>query len=233
MTEPGVFWHATYSSKNLTNGIIDKLLLCTNLDEVDQYGRTYLTRTIMSRPSDIIAKILIVAPHLINIRDNNDNTALHYAAKYHSVGVTKLLLELDSRLITYKNDEGNLPIHNAVAHNNLDSISLLVKAGSPLNEPNKYGYTPLHIVRGTTDMYPIVESIVRFGVNSFEVTQNDGYTPLMYHFMAFWQTAERRAIILCLLHLGCDPTKYREDCCKWNQTPITWLKPDRACAAAL
>jgi hypothetical protein len=179
--------------------------------------------------SDLVTKILIAAPHLINVPDKYGSTVMHYAAMYQPVSTIKLLLKLDSRLITYKDDQGRLPIHCAAKHNNRDVISLLVKAGSPLNEPDKYGATLLHErMSSDTDTHLTIELLVRLGANSFEAKQCGGCTPLMHRSRIFGKGSETRANMLCLLHLGCNPTEYRERCRKLNKVPITWTEDEAA-----
>jgi ankyrin repeat protein len=94
-----------------------------------------------------INELLDKNPELLNAKDSQGNTALHYAAFAGRKEAAGLLIakgaELDV-LNTYK----YTPLHYAIYGRHLEVSELLVQNGAGIDIPNVWGLTPLHTCAG-------------------------------------------------------------------------------------
>lgn len=88
---------------------------------------------------------------------NNNNTALHYAAKLEdNIAITKALLDRGAE-VDAKNNNGYTSLHNAAMNGHKEVAELLINAGADVNAKDEEGQTPLDCVKG--------EAIVIFEVS--------------------------------------------------------------------
>ena len=62
--------------------------------QADNFGRTALHVACMQENGDCLRRLLVLAPSLVTVADNQGNTLAHYAARYDLVEVLTLLAEL-------------------------------------------------------------------------------------------------------------------------------------------
>lgn len=83
-------------------------------------------------------------PSLISVRDQNGNSALHYAV---SVSDDDLLIELIKRYpninVNVQNNNGTSPVHIAAEKQNLNALRILLKSGANFELKTNMGSTPL------------------------------------------------------------------------------------------
>jgi ankyrin repeat protein len=166
---------------------IIKLLLSYEcyIDYLDIDGKTILYYPIKYGYNNILKIIINNSKHIIgipiyNIKDNNNNTPLHYAILYNNFEACSHLLEFDIN-INYKNDMGQTPLHIAVDNNNINIINLLLKHKDILvNLLNNEGISALHIavIKRYIDILKIFIYDKKFDINIIETKYN--MTPLMY-----------------------------------------------------
>lgn len=81
---------------------------------------------------------------VINLKDNFNNTPLHYAAIDGSPAIAELLLSKGADINSI-NTQLNTPLHLAIMNGNDEVSKLLIKAGSDLSKKNIVKKTPLHL----------------------------------------------------------------------------------------
>jgi ankyrin repeat protein len=95
--------------------------------------------------TDQVVALLKQDPKLINARDADGKTALHWASLYGQTKVMELLLA-NKADVNSLDEEGFTPLHCAATFNQSDAVKLLVanKANMNLKVP-KYGWTALRL----------------------------------------------------------------------------------------
>lgn len=76
----------------------------------------------------------------IDARDNNDWTALHWAARSGNIYMMRFLLFRGSELEA-KEILGRTPLHIAAFHGNVNATIFLISRGADMNAKCKYGNT--------------------------------------------------------------------------------------------
>ena len=127
--------------------------------------------------SDVdVLKFLIAQGANALAKDDNGQTALHYAAG-NSPNVDVLKFLLDMKLDVNAKDVGGFtPLHEAVKEENVGIIPFLVSQKANVNARDNWGETPLHDAARMGDI-DVVKFLVsqRANVNA---TNDDGETPL-------------------------------------------------------
>ncbi|KAF5591116.1 ankyrin [Fusarium pseudocircinatum] len=108
--------------------------------------------------------ILKKNPTMVNIRDVEGNTALHYAARYFDAGI--------------RDDQGETPLHNifAIVDGTIDEqiISLLLANGAKINDIDHAGNTPLHIAARRLDHHDAIAFLIEQGADTtIGISNND------------------------------------------------------------
>ena len=120
-----------------------------DVDARDMFGRTPLMLACLLDNEDYgyrMAKLFMKAGAFLNMRDNMNRTALHYACMKGREKMVKMLLLEDNIDIGIQDNDG----HNALMHATLSGnpviveniIGFMVKFGLPIDERNAMGYTP-------------------------------------------------------------------------------------------
>ena len=117
----------------------------TGIDSVDQDGRTLLTNSIIDRKLEF-AKLLIDVGANINQSDNEDWTALHFAAQNLDDEAIKLLISKGAEIDAI-DVHGNTPLWRAtfVTETNGSAIKLLLSYGANPRKKNHHDLSPLDL----------------------------------------------------------------------------------------
>lgn len=95
--------------------------------------------------TDKVAAFLKQDPKLINARDIDGKTALHWAALYGQGKVMELLLA-NKADVNSLDEDGFTPLHWAATFNQSDAVKLLLANKANMNlKVQKYGWTPLRL----------------------------------------------------------------------------------------
>ena len=139
------------------------------IDLVDAKGRTVLARAARSGKKELVefllekgaaedifaaaivghtdqvAALLKEDPKLINARDGDGRTALHWAALYGQKKVAELLLA-EKADVNSLDEDGFTPLHWAATFNQSDAVKVLLANKADMNlKVQKYGWTALRL----------------------------------------------------------------------------------------
>jgi ankyrin repeat protein len=99
----------------------------------------------------------------INIRDNDNETLLHFAVFSNNYKITKLLLKYGAKHNLYDND-GQTPLFRIIFNKNIKILELLMKYDVNINIKDNKGNTPLHIAVLSKN-YIIIKALLKYGAN--------------------------------------------------------------------
>ncbi len=147
----------------------------------DHYGITPLHKATgagLSGGSLDIVKYLVEKGTDFDVRDNNGEAPLHYAAARGMLDIVKYLVEKGANVnATRKNLD--TPLHRAAYNGRLDVVKYLTEKGANINAKDEYGDTPLHKAARSSHNLDIVKYLVEKGAD-VNAKNNDDYTPLGY-----------------------------------------------------
>jgi len=179
------------------------------------------------RDSINVAKLLLnksKSSDEVNARDNNDNTPLHFAARFEdSLRVATLLVE-EGADVSLKNEYGKTPLHEAAIYDAINVAKLLLnKSRDEMNARDNNNDTPLHLAAGGPqtwrDSLRVATLLVEEGAD-VSLKGEYGRTPL--HLAAYYNSIK---VAKLLLDKSCDEMKARDNS---NKTPLTLAKSQNA-----
>ncbi|XP_023312082.1 uncharacterized protein LOC108914374 [Anoplophora glabripennis] len=140
----------------------------------DEKGNTMLHLTAM-RPSLIsTAKLLIELGINMNVKNLDGSSELHLAIR--NLDMVKLLVENGAK-VNEKNNRGQTALHIAAETGILETVEFLIENESDVNIRSNSGGTVLHSAAAAGQLGIVKFLVTRLGVD-FNVTDNNGYTPL-------------------------------------------------------
>lgn len=170
-----------YAASHANRDPIVKLCLsknpgCVNLQ--DQYGRTALHYAAIKKALPVI-KQLLQANADVNILDNDNYRALHYALFYNLPEITEIFLD-HGALLTGNSERDYIPLNFACQFGAEAAIKVLLKKNSkPDMVTDAEGLYPLHIV-ARAGYYRLVEVLLDAGADINQVDKLNSWTPLIY-----------------------------------------------------
>lgn len=116
----------------------------------------------------------------VNIKDNNNNTPLHFVSSNYlynnaNIKIAKLLLDNEAD-VNCKNINGDTPLHIAVTFKNTEGIKLLLENDADIYCKNNNGNTPLHLA-ATCYKIEVVKLLLKHGAD-INIRNNNNDTPL-------------------------------------------------------
>ncbi|XP_030849658.1 serine/threonine-protein phosphatase 6 regulatory ankyrin repeat subunit A-like [Strongylocentrotus purpuratus] len=132
-------------------------------------------------------------------RDNDGDSLVHVASLGGGLETLKFVLDLEgmSKLISSKNNVGQIPLHSAAKVGNIDCVELLLAQDTRqedgedscflVDEQDSQGKTPLHLaVEG--GFSPVIEALIEAGAD-LNIQNNDGKTCL-HLLVTLWGSPE-------------------------------------------
>ena len=113
----------------------------------------------------------------INSKIYRGRTLLHYAVKYNSKGIIKILVQLGANP-NICDDDFNTPLHYAVENNHYISTKELIKLNADIDMPGEFDQTPLHIAVLKENL-DIIKILLEEGADINQVDEKN-LTPLDY-----------------------------------------------------
>ncbi|CAH8651679.1 unnamed protein product [Heterobilharzia americana] len=168
--------------------------------EKDSRGKCRLPALhIAAKKNDVHAANLLLNNTEINVDHASASgfTALHIAAHYGNVNITKLLIERNAN-VNYQAKNYITPLHVAAKWGKKEVVNELIQADAEVNAQTRDGLTPLHCAAraGQTDS---AECLLKHGANLCLKTKND-LTPL--HMAA---QGDHEQVACLLLQNGSNP----------------------------
>lgn len=115
-----------------------------NLNMANRWGKSALHYACELHLSTII-QCLIDHNANINVTDLNEETPLHYAIKYHSMAIFKILMRNCAINVNAEDKIKMTPLHLAVNEFfDINIIKILLQNGANINAKNLFGKTPLY-----------------------------------------------------------------------------------------
>jgi hypothetical protein len=132
----------------------------TLLHKAVQYKQKEIVRTLLDKGANVYAKnnkgeypiyylndrditeMILNAGFDINQRNDKKQTLLHLAT---GSSLLEYIIEKNPRNLNVDDQDGNMPIHQAVLHNNLENVKILVKHKPLIVVRNKENQTPLEL----------------------------------------------------------------------------------------
>ena len=145
----------------------------------DEFGLTGLMWSLKRRHTGVANLLLEQEGIDIDICDNWDHTALHYAAEddQKSECLAKLLARTSS--VNQRDCCGGTPLHRAVFYNAVSCVQLLTSdKRTDLNIKNNYGYTPLMLAVKDNHV-ACVKLLLSDERTDPNIKDNHGNSPLM------------------------------------------------------
>lgn len=127
--------------------------------------------------ADRLRAMTAAQPDLIASFSPDGWTALALSAHFNQVEATQALLDLGADLqARSRNENGNTPLHAALAGQSADTASLLLREGADVNAADARGWTPLHqaAASGRLDLVQLVLTYRPF----VDPENHDGATPI-------------------------------------------------------
>ncbi len=136
-------------------------------------------------PENVILKVVSVDTSLVGVKDNNNNTPLHYAAQHVRKGnmhTFMVFLKFHPMGASERNSDGDLPLH-IVASNPMRGAEeaahmLLETHPKAITEPNNKGKIPLHLAlcEGSKNLKLLLKIIKlhKFRKSNVDVVDNRG-----------------------------------------------------------
>lgn len=118
-----------------------------NLNEGDNEGSLPLHNSAAGGQIEILKYLVSELQQDVNAVDNNQVSALHFAAGRGYEDIIIFLLDSGADP-TISTNQGSTPLFDACFSNNLNIIKSIVEHGADVNQPNIYDVTPLHLAAG-------------------------------------------------------------------------------------
>jgi ankyrin repeat protein len=163
---------------------------------------------VAARDGDLekLRKLLVDNAALVNLKDSDGNTPLHYAAATARRDVVEYLIKQGASIRAVSKSR-DTPLHRAAASVNRDAVELLLQEGADAKASNEHGDTPLHGLAGSSlrDAVKVATLLLAAGAPA-DTENHKGWRPL-HQACAY----ANRTIAECLLEHGADANKKTQD----------------------
>ncbi|KAH8490406.1 hypothetical protein H0E87_022797 [Populus deltoides] len=138
-------------------------------------GNTLLHVAVSYGSDNIIAYLVKEFPSLITMRNSQNDTVLHLAARERTaIHTIKSLVELNPSLMRMANGKRNTPLHDAVIKGNEEVAKFLVARDPEVAYySNKNGSSPLYLAVENGNKNGILDDLLDLGA-SIPITREDG-----------------------------------------------------------
>ncbi|XP_059162586.1 ankyrin repeat domain-containing protein 17-like [Physella acuta] len=150
-----------------------------NVNVEDKAGNTPLMVASKKLDKKEVMRALLQAGADINKRNNNGDSALHFATNGESIESAKVLLEFKAD-INLKNYIGQTPLFSSLPRSYMQMIEFMLENNANVNDADTKGNTPLLFVCSSkfNNRVKVVRLLIKAGA-SVNCQNSEGYTPLM------------------------------------------------------
>ncbi|EAT39464.1 AAEL008732-PA [Aedes aegypti] len=139
--------HRATENSNYT--VVSEMIKCgyKNIDSKNEHGQTAVHLACLYAEANILEK-LIEGGANINNRDTQGNTPLHYACrKSNGLEMVRLLIAAGTNVQARNKETGWVPLHEAAANGNLDTVQELLALPVPHMPRTSYGELPVDLAQ--------------------------------------------------------------------------------------
>jgi ankyrin repeat protein len=133
--------------------------------DVALFGSYYqnVSRAAAQNDAEAVRKLVGGGSGNPNQVDEQNRTAMHYAATNGNLQIIAILIKAGAKLDPV-DPLGDTPLHLAVEQNQIEAAKLLLGAGAEVDPQNKNGLTPLMIAAGRGEL-ELVRALLAKGAN--------------------------------------------------------------------
>ncbi|CAB3398907.1 unnamed protein product [Caenorhabditis bovis] len=177
-----------------------------------------LIRAIDSSETDEILRILDTMPEEIDVRDDDQRSALHYAAEMCDVETFTRIFDADPTLLDSTDKNGYTPLLNAIMVGRIDVAEFLAQRGANVHHSDNDGHNLVHWATVCGQLAGLQWALDKnVAVNARDKSQEA--TPIHYSTVSDEIGVElEQAVIVKLLRNGGDANARDKD----HRTPILW-----------
>lgn len=190
------------ASRDLILIVIALVLAGANLHVVDEDRRTPLIRAVKGEMGDGLVALMLEYGSNVNATDNEQNTALHYAAMQHASAEMRNVETIRTLVASgadlgVRNQRGRTALYKAIMWQHEEQAIQLLDYGSDLEIADKNGWTALYgaVLQGHA---PLTRLLCERGA-FVDKKDNTGQTPLHYAV-----SQGRQEIVEILVNAGAD-----------------------------
>ncbi|XP_065082934.1 tyrosine-protein kinase Shark isoform X2 [Ochlerotatus camptorhynchus] len=139
--------HRATEKSNYT--VVSEMIKCgyKNIDSKNEHGQTAVHLACLYAEANILEK-LIEGGANINNRDTQGNTPLHYACrKSTGLEMARLLINAGTNVQARNKETGWVPLHEAAANGNLETVQELLALRVPHMPRTSYGELPVDLAK--------------------------------------------------------------------------------------
>ena len=148
-----------------------------HLNQITSYGQSPIMAAAVNGHLEIV-KYLASKHADLDIKDKNDQTIIHLAAKHNRSSVIEEILDLETTprdFMVNENDQlDNTPLHLACAEGFLETVRVLVEHGAEIDNKNEDEQTPFHMAAsaGHTEVVEYICGHDKGAVNDLDEDDN-------------------------------------------------------------
>ncbi|EAY01633.1 hypothetical protein TVAG_292660 [Trichomonas vaginalis G3] len=142
-------------------------------DQTNDFNKCFAYSAMFSIPS--LCEYFVSLGANANEKNENEETALHYAAKSNNKETADLLISHGAK-INEQNEFGDTPFHSAAKSNSNEIAEVLISHGANINRTNRYRQFPL-INAADKNSKETAKVLISHGANINEKNES-GETPL-------------------------------------------------------
>lgn len=161
----------SFNGKTILNLILITGLLFLLLNPVR--ASEELFKAVQNNDAETVIKLIEESPDLVNSKDDNDFTPLHWAVKFDSLEAGKALIDGGADVNIKSEYNGVAPIHRVMS---LEMAMMLVDGGADVNITDDMLYTPLHFA--SQDGFKDIVMYLLEKNASIDNKTETGYSPL-------------------------------------------------------
>ncbi len=147
--------------------------------DVGEKVRAELRAAMEQEDVDQVQQMVRRNPELVDVKDNNGRTPLHFATWEENADFARFLLDHHAD-VNARNKWGRTPLSTAIYEeilvpDRVPTVTLLLEQGADVHAKDELGYTPLHM--GAFGEAEIAALLIKHGAD-VNAVDNAGETPL-------------------------------------------------------
>ncbi|KAF8769899.1 Serine/threonine-protein phosphatase 6 like protein [Argiope bruennichi] len=161
------------------NLVHELLVAGTHANACNNHERTALHYAVIYSDDVEVLRELITHGAVVNLRDSDNNSALHLAVQHNKRFFTEVLIHFDAD-VNLRNSVGETPLIIAVKNGNLELVKVLLSSGASVSLADRNKSSPLHVaVKTPVPNQSILIELMKYGANMYYMDSHMHF-PLEY-----------------------------------------------------